>query len=143
MTNKVEFTEEEIELFAQNILRSTEIFEAAVKTAEKICGEYSTQSGAKALLYAKVLFSSDELQARLKELREDGSDMEGLPSKAEYARNLWALATDKGLDADTRHKYMRLYGEAMEYVGPKNSTTINNNNKQELPANPLYHVVKE
>lgn len=142
---KIDFTESEIEQYANELLTAQSHIEAARIACEKLMGEFNPSVGGRALLMVKWLTNDERVQSRIRHLKTTEADLTGLPSKGEFARMLLSQTKSVMCDDDTKLKYFRLIGETLGYVGAKGAIEINNNNanSQELPTQPVYEVVKQ
>lgn len=142
---KIEFTDSEIEYYANELLTASSHIEAARIACEKLMGEFNPSVGGRALLMVKWLTNDPRVQKRIAHLKTTEADLNGLPTKGEFARILLKQTQAVQCDDETKLKYFRLIGETLGYVGAKGAIEINNNNanSQELPKTPVYEVVKE
>lgn len=145
MNPEIQFTEEEINEYASQLLTAQSPIEAARLTCEKLMGEFDPGVGGRALLMVRWLTNSDAVQNKIAHLKTTDADLKGLPSKGEFARMLLNQTKAVQCDDETKLKYFRLIGETLGYVGAKGAIEINNNNanSQELPKAPIYEIVKE
>jgi hypothetical protein len=143
--NKIEFTDEEINEYANQLLTAQSHMEAAIAVCEKIMGEFDPGVGGRALLMVKWLTDDVRVQSKVSHLKTTEADLKGLPSKGEFARILLKQTKNVQCDDEVKLKYFRLIGETLGYVGAKGAVEINNNNanSQELPKAPVYEVVEK
>jgi len=81
----------------------------------------------KALEIASTWPRDPEVIAHQREAEEELGEMHFLPGKADLARQVWEIGTNKQIDTADRLKAMKLYADLRGYIEAP-STIINNNN---------------
>lgn len=76
-----------------------------------------------ALRVAQTWPNDAEVKKLLQELRDSGADLEALPTKADWLREIWDKARNT-VDPDDFQKLMKLYGDGRGFI-EKPQTNIN------------------
>lgn len=136
-----EFSLEQKEKFAKAWVNIDDPFAAALS----LFHENDHDGRVLALKMASFLTKDPETLELVKKYRNTDEELESLPSKGKFAREVWQVANSLSPLAfpDEKLKFMRLFAETLGYVGTKGNVEINNNNVQELPTAPVYNVVSE
>lgn len=75
--------------------------------------------------------------SEVKRLKAEGGDMDGLPTKADLAREIWNTAKGN-VEPDEKVKLLKLYGEVRGFIDkPQANTTVN------VEAAPKVMIVKD